>query len=498
MEQPVVVDVQHVTMKFNLSTEKVDNLKEYFIRTIKRNIMYNEFTALDDVSFQVRKGEVFGLVGLNGSGKSTMLKLVSGIYKPTSGTIRVDGVLAPLIELGAGFDMNLTARENVYLNGSVMGYSKKFLQEKFDEIIDFAELRDFVDVPLKNYSSGMVARLGIVTQNGLAENLVTEFKDRPALRTFMVALVSAAIILGGVAYMSGDLTGTAIGISALTGVPSRIIAPIWGVCILFLNAHQNAIKWLEKLLTVCVSVMAVVFCVTMFVVKPNWGEVLQGVIPTVPGGAIMTCVAPIGTTVVPYNLFIHATSSHQTWKDPEQIPLAEFDVRCSMVIGGFITGAVMITAGTVMRGMGVNSAIDMAAQLEPLLGNLSVPFLAVGLICAGISSAVITPLGVSYVLAGLFGWKLDRSDKRYFFTNIAIVLCGIVGTATGFNPLTIIMAAQAVNGVFLPVSVFVLLYLASRSSVMGKHKNKPYQVILGTAVFVISLIIGVSSVVSLF
>lgn len=160
MEQPVVVDVQHVTMKFNLSTEKVDNLKEYFIRTIKRNIMYNEFTALDDVSFQVRKGEVFGLVGLNGSGKSTMLKLVSGIYKPTSGTIRVDGVLAPLIELGAGFDMNLTARENVYLNGSVMGYSKKFLQEKFGEIIDFAELRDFVDVPLKNYSSGMVARLG--------------------------------------------------------------------------------------------------------------------------------------------------------------------------------------------------------------------------------------------------------------------------------------------------------------------------------------------------
>ena len=159
MEQPVVVDVQHVTMKFNLSTEKVDNLKEYFIRTLKRNIMYNEFTALDDVSFQVKKGEVFGLVGLNGSGKSTMLKLVSGIYKPTSGQIRVDGVLAPLIELGAGFDMNLTARENVYLNGSVMGYSKKFLLQKFDEIIDFAELRDFVDVPLKNYSSGMVARL---------------------------------------------------------------------------------------------------------------------------------------------------------------------------------------------------------------------------------------------------------------------------------------------------------------------------------------------------
>lgn len=160
MEQPMVVDVQHVTMKFNLSTEKVDNLKEYFIRTIKRSLLYNEFTALDDVSFQVYKGEVFGLVGLNGSGKSTMLKLVSGIYKPSSGTVKVHGSLAPLIELGAGFDMNLTARENVFLNGSVMGYSKSFLLDKFDEIIDFAELQAFVDVPLKNYSSGMVARLG--------------------------------------------------------------------------------------------------------------------------------------------------------------------------------------------------------------------------------------------------------------------------------------------------------------------------------------------------
>ena len=110
MEQPVVVDVQNVTMKFNLSTEKVDNLKEYFIRIVKRNLMYNEFIAVNDVSFQVHKGEVFGLVGLNGSGKSTMLKLISGIYKPSAGKVKVQGVLAPLIELGAGFDMNLTAR----------------------------------------------------------------------------------------------------------------------------------------------------------------------------------------------------------------------------------------------------------------------------------------------------------------------------------------------------------------------------------------------------
>ena len=345
---------------------------------------------------------------------------------------------------------------------------------------------------------GMAARLGIVTQNGLAENLVTEFKNRPALRTFMVALVSAAIILGGVAYMSGDLTGTAIGISALTGVPSRIIAPIWGVCILFLNAHQNAIKWLEKLLTVCVSVMAVVFCVTMFVVKPNWGEVLQGVIPTVPGGAIMTCVALIGTTVVPYNMFLHAASAKRTWHGPEELPLCSFGTTVPMLIGGVVTGAIMITSATVMYGMEVNNAMDMAVQLEPTLGSLAQPFMAVGLIAAGISSAVCTPMGVSYVLAGLFGWKTDRSDKRYTITNAAVLITGIVIAALGTNPLGLIMTAQAVNGIVLPVVVGVTLYLTSRSRIMGKYKNGPIAIALGLAIFAISLILGISSFISVF
>lgn len=345
---------------------------------------------------------------------------------------------------------------------------------------------------------GMAARLGIVTQTGLSENLIEDLKEIPVLKNIMVILVSAAIILGGIAYMSGDLTGTAIGISALTGIPSRVIAPIWGICILFISNHNNAIKWLEKLLTVCVSIMAVIFVITMFIVRPDFTEILKGLIPSAESNSIMTCVALIGTTVVPYNLFIHATSARQTWKDPDQIPLAQFDVTFSMIVGGIITGAVMVTAGTVVRGMEISSAVDMAQQLEPLLGNLSVPFLAVGLVAAGISSAVITPLGVSYVLAGLFGWQLDKKDKRYFATNVLILLFGIVGAATGFNPITIIMAAQAVNGIFLPVSVFVLLYLASREKVMGEYKNNMIQKVLGIGVFLISLTIGVSSIMSLF
>jgi ABC-2 type transport system ATP-binding protein/lipopolysaccharide transport system ATP-binding protein len=143
-----------------MSSERVDSLKEYFIRLFKRQLHFEEFMALSDLSFSIQQGEVIGIVGLNGSGKSTLLKLVSGIMKPSSGNIWHQGSISPLIELGAGFDHDLTARENVFLNGAVLGYSKKSMEAKYDEIIDFSELHDFQDVAVKNFSSGMVARLG--------------------------------------------------------------------------------------------------------------------------------------------------------------------------------------------------------------------------------------------------------------------------------------------------------------------------------------------------
>jgi NRAMP (natural resistance-associated macrophage protein)-like metal ion transporter len=345
---------------------------------------------------------------------------------------------------------------------------------------------------------GMAARLGIVKQNGFAEELVKELNDKPVAKWTMIGLVASAIVLGGVAYMGGDLTGTAIGISALTGIPSNIIAPIWGLLILLLVSRGNAIKSLEKLLTVCVSTMAVVFIVTMIVVKPDVASLFQGTIPSVPDGALFYCIALIGTTVVPYNLFIHATSASRTWKTAEEIPLSTFDIGVSMTIGGIITGAVMITAAATMRGLDVKSAADMAIQLQPLLGSLAKPFLSIGLVAAGVSSAVITPLGVSIVLAGLFGWKMDRSDKRFFWTNTLVLIFGIIVAATGFNPLTIIMMAQAINGAFLPVIVIALVYITSRKRVLGEHRNGPIQIALGVAISMITLVIGASSIISLF
>lgn len=156
----IAVKVENVEMHFNMSNEKLDSLKEYFIKLMKRQLFYKDFVAVNDVSFEIEKGDVFGIVGLNGSGKSTLLKLISGILKPTVGKIRAYGTIAPLIELGSGFDMELTARENIYLNGAVLGYSKAQMNEKFNDIVEFSEMHNFLDVPMKNYSSGMVARIG--------------------------------------------------------------------------------------------------------------------------------------------------------------------------------------------------------------------------------------------------------------------------------------------------------------------------------------------------
>ena len=160
MTENIKISVNDVWIRFNLASECVDNIKEYVIKMLKRQLMFQEFMALKGISFEVKAGESWGFVGTNGSGKSTLLKTISGILKPYKGTVQVNGTISPLIELGAGFDGNLTARENIFLNGSVLGYSEKFLKEKCDEIVDFAELRDFLDVPIKNFSSGMAARLG--------------------------------------------------------------------------------------------------------------------------------------------------------------------------------------------------------------------------------------------------------------------------------------------------------------------------------------------------
>ncbi len=154
------IKLENITMEFNLHKEKLDNVKEYFINLLKGNVRKDQFKALDDISFVVNKGDRVGILGLNGAGKSTLMKVIAGVFEPTNGTVYKEGVLAPMIELGAGFDSQYTGAENIYLYGAVLGHSRKYMEQRFDDIVEFSELKDFIDVPLKNYSSGMRARLG--------------------------------------------------------------------------------------------------------------------------------------------------------------------------------------------------------------------------------------------------------------------------------------------------------------------------------------------------
>ena len=154
-----MIEAENISVSFKMMKDSVKSIKEYLVQMVKGKIQYEDFFALNDVSFKVAKGEVLGIIGHNGAGKSTLLKVISGILKPTSGKVQVNGVVVPMLELGSGFDFDLTGRENVFLNGSILGYSEKFLKEKYDEIVEFSELGQFIDVPLRNYSSGMVMRL---------------------------------------------------------------------------------------------------------------------------------------------------------------------------------------------------------------------------------------------------------------------------------------------------------------------------------------------------
>jgi len=168
----IAISVQNVSMMFNLSKDKILSLKEYVVKAIKRQLFFEEFWALKDVSFSVEKGEVFGVMGLNGAGKSTLLKIIAGVFKPTRGSVFVNGGISPLLELGAGFDPECSARENIYMNGAMYGFSTKFMESKYDEILDFAELWEFENVAIKNFSSGMTGRLGFAVATSVKPEIL--------------------------------------------------------------------------------------------------------------------------------------------------------------------------------------------------------------------------------------------------------------------------------------------------------------------------------------
>ncbi|WP_059102955.1 Nramp family divalent metal transporter [Shouchella shacheensis] len=340
----------------------------------------------------------------------------------------------------------------------------------------------------------MAARLGIISNKGLAKAIRDQF-SQPILKYGTIGLVSVSIGLGCAAYISGDLTGGALGLSLLTGIPSNIIGPILGTIILILGL-LGTYKVFEKLLVALVVVMSITFVTTMIVVQPNIGDVFQGAfVPTIPSGSILVIVALIGTTVVPYNFFIHSSSVQERWSKPADLKAARWDIIISIGVGGLITAAILITAGAVIRGTDVESAAELALALEPLLGEWSTAFISIGMLAAGFSSAIASPLGAAYTISGIMNWGTGFNSRRFKLIFAIVIMIGIGASATNFEPLSIILFAQALNGAILPIVAIFLLIVVNNKNLLGNYVNSLKLNIVGGVIVLICIGLGTYSLI---
>jgi manganese transport protein len=343
----------------------------------------------------------------------------------------------------------------------------------------------------------MAARLGLVTGAGLGEAIRRRFTG-PIARLAAVSLVVAAIGFGNAAYETGNLLGAALGAEAVWGGAPRTWAIAAGV-VAFLLLRTGSYRVVERVLVTLVGLMAVTFLVTAALVRPPLGPILGGLlIPTLPGGAGMLYVAGlIGTTVVPYNLFLHAAAVRERWSGPEDLPAARLDLGVSIVVGALVSMAIVATSAAMAEraeGGEITSAADMAVQLEPLLGRGAGIFFALGLLAAGLTSAITAPLAAAYATAGALGWPRDLGDLRLRAVWMTVLAVGIVFAGLGVRPVPAILFAQVANGILLPaIAVFLLLAVNDRRW-MEDRANGVAMNVAGAIVVVVALGLGLRAV----
>lgn len=352
----------------------------------------------------------------------------------------------------------------------------------------------------------MSARLGIVARKGLGEAL-REQTTKPLNRIIATILVLSAIVVGNAAYQTGNIMGGALGLETITSIAMVPIGSIgsiniWGPIIgtfAFVLMIIGSYKTIEKILITLVILMSLAFISTAIVIAPNIGEVLKGVfVPSFPDGSILSLVALVGTTVVPYNLFLHASAVQEKWKDKTGLKAARTDILISISIGGLISMAIVITSASAFVGSGIeiSNAGDMAIQLQPLLGSWAKYFMAFGLFAAGITSAVTAPLAAAYAASGILGWEKDMKGKKFRAVWISILLIGIVFSAFGFKPIQAIVFAQVTNGILLPIIAVYLLKVMNSKKILGDFRNNLANNIVGFFVVLIAIGLGIRSILS--
>jgi len=350
----------------------------------------------------------------------------------------------------------------------------------------------------------MSARLGIITQKGLSEIIRTEVKN-PIFKFLVILLMLSAIVIGNAAYEAGNITGGVLGLEAIVGNPSfemgdfsiNTLSLIIG-SIAFILLYIGNYKIIEKALISLVILMSLAFLITAIITKPDMLGILKGAfIPKFPEESLLTVIALIGTTVVPYNLFLHAALVKEKWKTKTDLQFARKDTIFAVVLGGLVSMCIIISAASIQN-IEINNAIDLAKGLEPLFGSFAKYFLAIGLFAAGITSAITAPLAAAYVTSGCLGWSSNMKTKRFKAVWMIILALGILFSSLGIKPIDIIKFAQVANGILLPVIAGFLIWVVNKESVLGAFKNTIIQNIFGFLVLGISILLSLATLNKVF
>lgn len=345
----------------------------------------------------------------------------------------------------------------------------------------------------------MSARLGIVSRSGLGEALRATFTS-PVTGVIVAVLVVAAIAVGNAAFQTGNIAGAAVALNTISGVPTSVWAVVVGLgafALLFTGVY----RFIEIAMIALVGLMTVVFIVTAVVVRPDLGDMAAGLVPSIPDGSTITVIALIGTTVVPYNLFLHASSAREKWTadipPAAALPQARTDTYLSVGIGGVITLAIITTAAASLfvQGMTVTDGVSMAKQLEPLLGASAKWFFAIGLFAAGLTSAITAPLAAAFAVCGMLGWKMDLKSWRFRGVWITVLVIGaVLAVLVGKSPVPAIIFAQTANGLLLPIIAVFLLVVVNRRQVMGEHRNNLARNLAGAIVVLVATGLGLFNI----
>ncbi|MDG5820157.1 Nramp family divalent metal transporter [Natronococcus sp. A-GB7] len=338
----------------------------------------------------------------------------------------------------------------------------------------------------------MSARLGLISREGLGEALRDEFSN-PLAKWASVLLVVSAIGIGTAAFQTGNIVGGAAGLATITGVSENVWGPLIGIVAGALLWSGNY-KLIERVFVGLVAIMGGAFLLNAVMVRPDLGALAGGLVPTIPEGSAYLIAGLVGTTVVGYNLFLHASTVQERWGGPDDLAECRTDTIGMVVVGGLITTAIVVTAAAVFpEGTTIADVGEMADQLEPVFGGYALTFFAIGLFAAGFTSAMSAPLAGAYATAGALGWERDLKSTRFRAIWVTILSVGVVFSAIGFDPVQVIVFAQVANGLLLPIIALFLIYAMNNEGLLGEYTNSTLQNVLGGLVTLVVVAIGIQT-----